>query len=294
MTQDTIDIHPHIISTDTARYPRAPLGGHQSTWSEERPVSYQQLLQDMDEAGVSKAAIVQASTCYGHDNSYVIDAVAAHPDRFTAVCSVDVLAPDANERIEMWMRRGMTGLRLFTTGSTLPGQATWFCDERTFPTWKFAEEIGLPVCMQMTQDGMADLRRIIERFPNIRIVLDHLARPVLDKDAPLLGASELFSLAQHPGVYLKLTVRAFEALEKAGIPGTDFFPLLVEKFGADRIAWGSNHPASAGGLKALRTRAEEGLAMLSSDARDSIFSKTAQAIYPVLAGASSARSAVNA
>ena len=47
----------------------------------------------MDAAGVQKAAIVQASTCYGHDNSYVADAVAAHPKRFTGVFSVDVLAP---------------------------------------------------------------------------------------------------------------------------------------------------------------------------------------------------------
>jgi predicted TIM-barrel fold metal-dependent hydrolase len=188
----------------------------------------------------------------------------------------------------------MSGLRLFTTGSTLPGQATWFCDQRTYPTWKFAEEIGLPVCMQMTQDGITDLKRVIERFPNIRIVLDHLARPVLDNGAPMLGASALFSLAEFPGVYLKLTVRAFEALAKAGIPGTDFFPLLLEKFGAGRIAWGSNHPASAGGLKALKATAETGLSMLSHHDRASIFNKTAQTIYPVLAAASTARSVENA
>ena len=40
---------------------------------------------------VDKSALVQASTCYGHDNSYVADAVAAHPDRFTGVFSVDKL-----------------------------------------------------------------------------------------------------------------------------------------------------------------------------------------------------------
>ena len=36
----------------------------------------------MDQA-VAKSALVQASTCYGHDNSYIADAVAAHPNRFT-------------------------------------------------------------------------------------------------------------------------------------------------------------------------------------------------------------------
>ena len=29
----TVDIHPHVISTDTKRYPLNPLGGTQSTWS---------------------------------------------------------------------------------------------------------------------------------------------------------------------------------------------------------------------------------------------------------------------
>ncbi len=95
MTIPTIDIHPHIIAGDTKLYPLAPLGGHQSDWSRTRPVTVEKLIAAMKEAGVEKAAIVQASTCYGHDNSYVADAVAPHPERFTGVFSVDVLAPDA-------------------------------------------------------------------------------------------------------------------------------------------------------------------------------------------------------
>ncbi len=118
-----IDIHPHIISPDLKRYPRAPLGGKQSDWSATRPVSLEQLIAAMDGSGVKKAAIVQASTCYGHDNSYVADAVAAHPKRFTGVFSVDVLAPDATVRMRHWMERGLTGMRLFTFGSTMSEQA---------------------------------------------------------------------------------------------------------------------------------------------------------------------------
>src|SRR3954447_17744476 len=52
-----IDIHPHIVSPDTKKYPLEPLGGTQSTWSSERPTTYQMLLDAMDEAGVAKAAI---------------------------------------------------------------------------------------------------------------------------------------------------------------------------------------------------------------------------------------------
>ena len=83
-----IDIHPHIVSPDVNRYPLAPLGGTQSTWSSERPTTYEMLLQEMDAAGVDKAAIVHSSTAYGYDNSYVADAVAAVPSRFTGVYSI--------------------------------------------------------------------------------------------------------------------------------------------------------------------------------------------------------------
>jgi L-fuconolactonase len=283
MRFNVIDIHPHVIASDTSRYPKAPLGGHQSDWSAARPVSYDQLLADMVEAGVNKAAIVQASTCYGHDNSYVMDAVEAHPDKFTAVCSVDILAEDAVAKIDYWMRKGMTGLRLFTSGSTMPGQATWFTDPKTHAAWAYAEEIGLPVCMQMTQDGLDDLQTIVNRFPNIRLVLDHLARPDLSGGPDFPNASRLFALADNPNIYLKFTIRAVEALEKAGASASDFFPLLVSRFGAPRIAWGSNHPASPGGLRYLLETAQSALSSLGDDDRSWIFGGTAERIYPALA-----------
>lgn len=286
MRFNVIDIHPHVIASDTSRYPKAPLGGHQSDWSAARPVSYEQLLTDMTEAGVDKAAIVQASTCYGHDNSYVLDAVAAHPDVFTAVGSVDILAEDAVSKIDHWMKKGMTGLRLFTTGSTMPGQATWFTDPKTFRAWAYAEEIGLPVCMQMTQDGLTDLQAIVARFPKIRLVLDHLARPDLSGGPDFPNAAKLFALADNPNIYLKFTIRALEALKAANASASDFFPLLVSRFGASRIAWGSNHPASPGGLKHLLETAQAALASVSEKDRAWIFGGTAETIYPSLASTS--------
>jgi hypothetical protein len=61
MPSKTIDIHPHIIADDEKRYPLAPLGGHQSDWSRLRPVTVDQMIAAMDEAGVDKSAIVQAA-----------------------------------------------------------------------------------------------------------------------------------------------------------------------------------------------------------------------------------------
>ena len=181
---DIIDIHPHIVSPDTKRYPLAPLGGKQSDWSSERPTTYEMLLQAMDEAGVAKAAIVHSSTAYGYDNSYVADAVAAVPSRFTGVYSIDALAADAVKTFDDWLGRGCTGMRLFTTGSTLPDQATWFADPKTYPFWEHAAAKNIPVCMQMKQEGIPLLRGIMDKFPQVVIILDHLSRATFEDGPP--------------------------------------------------------------------------------------------------------------
>ena len=148
-----IDIHPHIISEDLTRYPRVPLFGKQSDWSRERPVNIDGLVAAMDEAGVAQAAIVQSSTCYGYDNSYVTDAIRQYPGRFTAVSSVDVLQADAPARIEAWVKRGVSGLRLFTGGSTAAFDPSTLDDARSFPAWHCCGELGLSMAIQTDPSG---------------------------------------------------------------------------------------------------------------------------------------------
>jgi len=280
----TIDIHPHVISTDTQLYPIDPLGGHKSDWSEERPVSVEQMIAAMDQAGIAKSALVQASTCYGHDNSYIADAVAAHPNRFTGVFSVDVLARDAPEKIRYWAGRKLTGMRLFTAGSTMPNQADWVDDPRSFPAWECASGLGIPMCMQMTVKAIPQLIRMLERFPKVRVILDHLAKPTLSDGPPYTGAIDVFRLADYKNLYLKLTPRTIAEAQKGKATHATFFPLLVSKFGATRIAWGSNYPASEGALPELLKVCEAALSVLSAEDRDWIFARTALALYPVLAG----------
>jgi predicted TIM-barrel fold metal-dependent hydrolase len=278
-----IDIHPHIIASDTKHYPLAPLGGHQSDWSRSRPVTTEQMVAAMDKAGVAKAAIVQASTCYGHDNSYVADAVAAHPDRFTGVFSVDVLAADAPERMRHWVARELTGMRLFTIGSTMPDQASWLDDPKTYPAWQCAAELGLSICLQMSPKALPQMIRMAERFPKVRIILDHMARPVLEDGPPYAAAESLFSAANCPNVYLKITERNFVASRKGKATPETFFPKLVSAFGASRLAWGSNYPSSEGSLGELLAIAKNALTCLPQADQDWIFAKTAQVLYPALA-----------
>lgn len=277
-----LDIHPHVITTDTERYPRDPLGGTQSGWSRDRPVTYEQLIAAMDEAGVHKAAVVQSSTCYGYDNSYVADAVAAYPARFTGVFSVDVLAPDAADKIRYWVGRKLTGLRLFTTGSTMPDQATWLDDPRSFPAWTCAGELGIPVCVQMKQAGIPQLEVLIARFPHVRMIIDHLMSPALEAGPPYAAASGLFALARHPNIHLKLTSNSVRSARVGRATPETFFGRVVKEFGAARIAWGSNFPATAGSLREIVAESRAALAFLPEADQDWIFCRTAESLYPAL------------
>jgi predicted TIM-barrel fold metal-dependent hydrolase len=282
MTATTIDIHPHIIAADVARYPLEPLGGHQSDWSRTRPVTVERLIAAMDQAGVQKAAIVQASTCYGHDNAYVADAVAAHPERFTGVFSVDVLAADACEKMRQWHAKKLTGLRLFTFGSTMSEQANWLDDPKSYAAWTCAGELGLSICLQMSAKAIPQAIGMAERFANVRIVLDHAARPVLEDGPPYDAAASLFGLACYPNIYLKLTPRIFAESRRGQATPETFFPRLVAAFGAQRLAWGSNYPSSEGTLPELLAVARQSLSCLPESDRAWIFAKTAQALYPAL------------
>jgi L-fuconolactonase len=283
MPTTTIDIHPHIIASDTTRYPLGPLGGHQSDWSRTRPVSLEQLVAAMDAASVQKAAIVQASTCYGHDNAYVADAVAACPARLTGVFSVDVLAPDAPERMRYWRGKDLTGMRLFTFGSTMSEQAGWLDDPKSYPAWTCASELGLSICLQMSAKAIPQAVSMAKRFPNVQIILDHGARPVLEDGPPYNAAASLFELARYSNIYLKLTPRIFAESRRGEATAETFFPRLVSEFGASRLAWGSNYPSSEGTLRQLLAVARQSLACLPKSDQDWIFGRTAQKLYPVLA-----------
>jgi predicted TIM-barrel fold metal-dependent hydrolase len=278
-----IDIHPHIISADTTRYPVSPLGGKRSEWSTHRPVDFEQLVAGMNEGGIDKAAIVHSSTTYGYDNSYLADSIAAHHDRFTGVFSVDVREANACERIRYWLDRGLTGLRLFAVGSTVKTDQSWIVDPVTFPVWTYCSDHDIPVAISMRQEGLPHLVEVIKRFPRVRIVLDHLLHAPMNDGPPYEAASPLFDMARYPSVYLKLTSAIIRRSREAPATPESFFGKLLSTFGSNRIAWGSNYPAVEGTLPELAALARETLSILPQKDQENILFRTALSLYPSLA-----------
>ena len=284
MALKLVDIHPHIVSTDTVRYPVTPIAGKRSDWSKERSVTLEELIVAMDEGGVDKAAIVHSSTTYGFNNDYVAAAVAAHPKRFTGVFSVNVTEPDAPERMRYWYGKSLTGMRIYARGSTIKEAWLALDDPNVIPAWECASELGISVATNMhgTGPGLEQIKTIAKRFPKVRLVIDHLGRPPVDDGPPYEAAKDYYTLADLPNVYLKFTPSALKSMIKGRADTDTLMPKLVGVFGANRIAWGSNYPASPGSMSDIVAASRKALRTVSEADQSWIFANTAQLLYPAL------------
>lgn len=283
---EIIDIHPHIVSDDLVRYPHNPMHNVKpSHWTLARRVTIEGLIAEMDRAGVAKAALVQAASCYSHDNSYLCDSLARYPGRFTGVGFVDVLEPHALAKIHALMERGISGLRLFTATSSGGFDLSELNDARLLRVWQLCGEAELSMALQADGTCMAQVAEVAKRFPKVKFVLDHVARPDVSDGPPYAKAASLFTLAPIENIFLKLTPRIMEDSRQGDASPETLFPLLVERFGSDRLAWGSNFPASEGDYTARLNEARSCLSWVSEKDREWIFGGTALRLYPRLAGA---------
>jgi L-fuconolactonase len=162
----------------------------------------------------------------------------------------------------------------------MPGQAHWLAEEASYLAWEYAEANRISVCLQITIAGIPMLRKLLERFPKVRVLLDHLARPDLSDGPPYTKAQPLFDLVNFPGVHLKLTDRTIAAAGEGISTVRTFTPYAVSAFGAERILWGSNFPAAEGTLFDLLSQAKAAVASLPPSERAMIFAGAARNLNP--------------
>ena len=278
-----VDSHVHVVSPDQERYPLAvedPSAPH-AAWV--RNMAVEELLGLMEGAGIDKTVIVQAFGAYRYDSSYATDSARAHPHRAVSVCCVDPAAADAVDRLRYWAQvRGARGLRLFIREGELP-----YDDPRSVAVLKEASAQALPVCVVAWPSQLLELRRALEQVPGVTVALDHLAFPDLQEGPPYSASNAMWDLAELPNVYMKFSSVTLAAAEQGKSSWREFFPRLVDRFGAHRLVWGSNFPAtSEPPLKTQLQMAREAMDFLSTGEQDSAFGGTALALWPELASES--------
>jgi predicted TIM-barrel fold metal-dependent hydrolase len=279
---EIIDIHAHIRTPDFARFPPLPSVAARPGGPGGRGQTVEQLIAEMDAAGVAKAACVQLSTFYGMDDAYVADSVPRYPQRLTGVCSIDVAAPDATAKLQALLAHGMTGLRVFNGGTDERSTAS-FDDPRSFPVWALCQDRRVTVSAQVTAAELPKVRAMAERFPKVLMVIDHGAHPDLSDGAPFAAAKSLFDMAGLPNVHVKVTPPLFAQARMGKSTPQAFMEAMVKAFGANRLAFGSNLPMTAGPLTKIVAETKDALSTLSPADRAMVFAGTAKKLYPKLA-----------
>ncbi len=105
-----IDTHTHVVSSDKVKHPLDP--GARG-WSTKVSNDVEDLITEMDRAGVECATLVQPNASYGLDNSYQCDSAKQYAPRTVAVGILDPAAPDAADKLSYWVNEhGMNGVRL--------------------------------------------------------------------------------------------------------------------------------------------------------------------------------------
>jgi L-fuconolactonase len=121
--------------------------------------------------------------------------------------------------------------------------AAWVGTERADRAFASAGRAGLTVVLTVSSIQIPALRPVMDRFPEVPIILDHCAFPtlkgsVIRRDDPLLGLIDL------PQVAVKVTSHNLAPLAQAG-GGRSLVEQLAGCFGTARILWGSDYPQTA-------------------------------------------------
>ena len=269
-----IDTHTHVASSDKVKHPLDP--GARG-WSTEVSNDVEDLIKEMDKAGVDCATLVQPNATYALDNTYQCDSAKQYAGRTVAVGILDPAAPDAADKLSYWVNEhGMNGVRLQSQAEP--------DDSRCDALWQRAEELGVPISIGGggQPDKVDRMRNVGGRHPNVIFAPDHFAGWSGAEDKAAMTTS-LEALAKLPNAYLRISSTSLGPYANLTQPEKDLFRRVIDAFTPQRVMWGSNFPSSRdGGYIGQVQLGQTALPWLSDNDRRSIMGETAHKLWPML------------
>ena len=199
------------------------------------------LLDLMAAGGVERTVLVQVIH-YRWDNSYVADCVRRYPDKFMGVGRVNPEDPAAADHVSEWTEKGIHGVRL---SPSVGAAGDWFTDAAKMdPIFARAESLAVPLLLLTQPPRLRDLVPLLDRHPDLDLVIDHMADCGPDD---LEGRKLLTDLARYPRVTVKISHTW--SISSQGYPWADTHSLVqdvYQAFGGQRIMWGTDWPVSQG------------------------------------------------
>lgn len=223
-------------------------------------------------ASVGSGIVVQSQES-ARDTQWLIDMAASHHFIAGVVGWADLTQPREVERLagNAWIK----GLRPMVQGKP----ADWLDDPAIDKGLAAMAANGLAFDAVVRPHHLPALERMARRHPNLRIVIDHGAKPDIARGGALVQwKADMAWAAALPNVHCKLSgllteARAGQEMQVAGVA-----QWLFETFGADRLIWGSDWPVVElagtyhGWLRLAKTAVPE-------EARDRVFGGNAREFY---------------
>ncbi len=294
------DTHAHVLSADLQRYPYSTLrGGAKPPVS---PVVFpvEDLVRALDAEGVRAACIVQRATLYGYDNRYALDAAAAHPGRLVPIVVLDGQEGSAAAELkELAATHRLGGLRIVAPQLTEHDTA-WLDSEESMQLWRAAADLGLPVTIILyrrnNEAGLAALLRVARTFRDLPILIDHVGLPHASTPEKRWAVSQGMDYVIAPGpdfgiaeslapftelshVRFKVTDINFDRLEEAHLDCAAFVRALADRFGAERLLWGSDVGQSPAPYAEKVARLRDSARLMNAEECERYFSGTALKLY---------------
>ena len=238
----TIDSHLHVwaSSKESNDYPYDP---------DQTPPpnlidisSTDSLLQQMDEAGVDGALIVQPIN-HKYDHRYVLNAIKSHPHKFKGMMLFDPsLGEDlALERLEELVLGGFVGVRY--NPYLFDGKMSE--NKSALKVFKRCAELKIPVgimCFKGIELHYDDILALCQASPDSVVILDHFGFASVDNDN-----QEQFDMVLKLAEYnVVVKISALFRMSADGYPyervRTERFLPLLETFTADRLMFGTDFP----------------------------------------------------
>jgi L-fuconolactonase len=265
-----LDPHVHVWSHDP-HFPFAP--GAKVPDFDATP---EMLLDLMKANGVEKTVIIQVIH-YRYDNSYLAMVLKKYPQFFQGVCRVDPLDPAAPDHLSQLTEQGFRGVRLSPAGDA---SGDWIRGPLMPPLWKRCDSLKVPMTVLVPISRVPDVEKLVEKYPDLTVVIDHMADCPVDHPEQL---ESIVALQRYPKVFVKISHTW--SLSKQSYPWLDSQQLvkrLYDTFGPKRLMWDTDWPiAKERATYAQRlTVVRDDMKFLNADDKSWILSKTVERVWP--------------
>ncbi len=194
---------------------------------------------------------------------------------------VDLTSPDVGQTLDELM----TDSRLRGVSHPVEAEADpdWLVREDVVRGLRDVSRRGLTYDLLVRPRHLKHAVALADRVPDLRMVVDHLAKPSHESATMEEWSRDLAAVARVPSIYCKLSGIITEAPAGQWKPA-DFKPLVetvVELFGDDRVMFGSDWPAclSAGTYIDAYEVLVQALRPVSPEVFAKIFGRNAQNFY---------------